>query len=696
MKGVSQVLSVLLASIGQPAEKFTDLASTFKGVYEELQNAPIYKEYSPTIKFSFVAPKDVELDESDMSTEATTSIFETVSSKYSNEGKPLAVYLPGLDCAGVSGFQQFEDLSSPFELWRMSVTTTDRTLFGALVNTVVKFIEDVSDGGKRDVTLIGESFGGQLAPVVALRLQARKINLKGLVMVNPATSFDDTNWDQLGPVLAAIGRFQPKVDDVSPYTVLGGLALSSLIPDSKQFQGIVEAILNVPVTSTDSGSDLVAAMQKGFGTLGKRLPPQLVAHRVREWLMVGSQLLTDERLASLKMPVFVVAGVEDKFLPSKGEADRLTKLLPNSKKLLVKESGHFVLDNRVNLTEAIVYSNIDPLYLKESAAGYDDILDWKLPEEAELRKTIDTRVKPLRRFTSPVFMSTSAKGKRSLGLGKVPSNGPLVFVSNHQILGLDLGMVIAQLIEDRGIVARGLAHPVVFNSSRLPGEPDSPGIVNKVEATGPIDPAIFSKFGAVKVSPRNYYRLLQTGQNALLFPGGVREVFHGKDEAYKLFWPETPDFVRTAVRFNATIIPIAAVGSADSVNILVDAPDLVKLPFGIGEGILERSANTTSARFNKANTDELFVPPLIVPKLPPARHYFVFGKPFETSNMNHKNSEDCQTLYQEVKSELERGFDDVLRAREQDPFKDGIQRLAYEQLNGKSAPTFSIDEMNRK
>ena len=161
------------------------------------------------------------------------------------------------------------------------------------------------------------------------------------------------------------------------------------------------------------------------------------------------------------------------------------------------------------------------------------------------------------------------------------------------------------------------------------------------------------------VTPRNYYRLMQTKQAALLFPGGVREVFHGKDEAYQLFWPNSTDFVRTAARFNATIIPLSALGAADSVNIYVDAPDVLKLPF-IGERVKEQSRNVVSARFNRENEDELFTPPVAIPTIP-ARNYFVFGKSMSTVGVDHKDLEACATLYREVKVEVERGFEDVLR-----------------------------------
>ena len=248
-------------------------------------------------------------------------------------------------------------------------------------------------------------------------------------------------------------------------------------------------------------------------------------------------------------------------------------------------------------------------------------------------------------------------------------------------------MIIAELLEERGIMARGLAHPVIFQSPRR-----ARGLQSS--DSGPFTNDLFEKFGAVMVTPRNYYRLLQTGQNALLFPGGVREVFHGKHESYQLFWPEKIDFVRTAARHNATIIPISAVGAADSLNVLMDAPDVAKLPFGIGRRVLESSANITAARFNQDDEQELFTPPMVVPARP-SRHYFVFGRAMSTKELDHRDVPSCEEFYRDVQNELVRGFADVLEARKKDPYADPVRRLAYEQLLGKRAPTFAISELNR-
>ena len=276
-------------------------------------------------------------------------------------------------------------------------------------------------------------------------------------------------------------------------------------------------------------------------------------------------------------------------------------------------------------------------------------------------------------------------------------------------MGADLSLLVGKLYKN-GVPVRGMAHPVVFQGAtggaafandkrlgknkqlgRVPGLEEPP----KDEGnTNVQNVQRFEEFGAVMVTPRNFYRLMQTGQNGLLFPGGVREVFHRKNEDYELFWPEKVDFVRTAARFNATIVPVSAVGMADSFNILLDSEELFDLPV-LGERAKAFSKNVTAARFDADNEDEVFFPPIAVPG-PPSRNYFVFGKPIYTHEIDPKDKDECRETYLKIQEDMKTAFDDILEAREKDTFKDAIPRLAYERLTGQQAPTFQIDELNRK
>ncbi|KAL7464755.1 hypothetical protein ACHAXS_005091 [Conticribra weissflogii] len=621
---------------------------------------------------------------------------------------PLLVYLPGLDGFGISATGQFDDLSSAFELWRMTVNKNNIDIsFADLVKSVVSFVTDATaavDDTPREVILVGESFGGLLTCAVAMALKKstaleKQMKLKGVTLVNPATSFDETNWDRVVPLLTSLRYLESREEIVdssgnfifnnldlpTPYSVLGGMALAATVPDSNQYSRIIEFILR----NARSGSNdkLLAVSSDGFRLLAEYLPAATLEQRVTKWLPVGTSVVNNaDRLSKLDVPTLVIAGKDDNMLPTKEEADRLTKLLPNCVKMDISGSGHFVLDNRVNLTEALLDSHIDPLDLQKNSPPYDPVTDWSLPPEEVINDVVQKRVNPLRENTSPVFFSTDpATGKRRRGLSLVPSgeDKPLLIVANHQLFGLDLGMIIAQLLEERGIVARGLSHPVVSDGFSGMGSGDNP-----------FGNDLFPMFGAVKVSPRNFYRLLQTNQTALLFPGGVKEALHGKDGAYKLYWPEKTDFVRVAAKFNATIVPLSAIGSADSAEILLDPSDMVELPFGIGDNLKNASASTASARFDADDTDELFVPPLAVPKPIPARHYFLFGRAFDTSSVDPKDKEACQKVYKYVQREVQDGIDALLEARKHDPYAlNGLRRTAYRRIFGKDPPTFPLESI---
>lgn len=89
-------------------------------------------------------------------------------------------------------------------------------------------------------------------------------------------------------------------------------------------------------------------------------------------------------------------------------------------------------------------------------------------------------------------------------------------------------ILFAELYEEKGIIARGLAHPVAFAGTtelnELRGR--TAGIATN---QNPVNPD-FQDFGALPVTPRNYYRLMQSGQTGLLFPGGANEALCGRKD----------------------------------------------------------------------------------------------------------------------------------------------------------------------
>lgn len=165
------------------------------------------------------------------------------------------------------------------------------------------------------------------------------------------------------------------------------------------------------------------------------------------------------------------------------------------------------------------------------------------------------------------------------------------------------------------------------------------------------------------------------------------------DTSYPLRWPESKiDFVRTAARFNATIVPLSAIGMIDGVNVIAEPEDFLRIPF-VGDGIESFSSTVGAARYDETAVDEPVGLPLAMPKLP-KRNYFIFGPPLCLREVDPNDREACWEAYQMVKAQVRGGIDDLVRAREKDPFADTRLRLLYEQVWKKQAPTFPTECLN--
>ncbi|KAL6952488.1 Phytyl ester synthase 2, chloroplastic [Sarracenia purpurea var. burkii] len=149
------------------------------------------------------------------------------------------------------------------------------------------------------------------------------------------------------------------------------------------------------------------------------------------------------------------------------------------------------------------------------------------------------------------MLSTLEDGKIVRGLGGISSEGPVLFVGYHMLLGLELAPLVARFWAERDILVRGMAHPLTFTKLKE----------GKLPELSTFD--TFRMMGAVPVSAINFYKLFASKSHVLLYPGGMREALHRKGEEYRLFWPEQSEFVRMAARFGATIIPFGTVGEDD-------------------------------------------------------------------------------------------------------------------------------------
>ncbi|KAL0014624.1 hypothetical protein SO802_001693 [Lithocarpus litseifolius] len=242
----------------------------------------------------------------------------------------------------------------------------------------------------------------------------------------------------------------------------------------------------------------------------------------------------------------------------------------------------------------------------------DYVSDYMLPTPTEFKKVAEDN-KWISAFTSPVMLSTLEDGKIVRGIAGIPSEGPVLLVGYHMLLGFELVPLIANIFWKRNILVRGIAHPMLFMKKG--------NIQEMFLDVSQYD--LYRIMGAVTVSASNLFKLLSSKSHVLLYPGGVREASHWKGEEYKLMWPEQSEFVRMATRFGAKIIPFGAVGEEDISEIPYLKDQIEKLT--------NAAVNLrTDAIGEVANQDLHF--PGILPKFP-GRFYYYFGKSIETEGL---------------------------------------------------------------
>ena len=637
------------------------------------------------------------------------------------EKKPLMIYLPGLDGTGFSASSQFATLSKEFDLVCLNIPSNDRSDVFEIVDIVRAFIERAKEEHpEREVQLIGESMGGAMSLFVCLKHPEL---VTRATVVNPASSFDRSVWPSVGPLLPQI-----------PENLYAGLpfALSPVLIDPIRLATEAVELGNLSETL-----EKMTAMLPALGSLATIIPRDTLKHRL--------QILADacayinendgEKLKNARVPVLVVASTNDLLIPSNEEAPRLQKLMGTKKcKIEILEgASHAALQEKgmdiVHLMKR--HDWISRPVEDENRLSRDPT--FTPPSESQIEKARDG-LQFLRSVHSPVFFSTRERdGQVINGLDAVPTwrgtgNRPVLLVGNHQTFAPDLGFLVDEFLKQKNVCVRGLAHPVVSRDNgngtgamqtEDDDEEENPLEKQLREATkntpfaqfmpeskeekrrqrragvpngGPFGGGNFSDFGAVPVSGKNFYKLLKANETVLLFPGGVREAFKRKNEKYQLFWPSKPEFVKMAIRFNAIIVPFAAVGAEDSFDIVMDAEDMLSNPI-LGDRVKAQMEKVPKARqFDSRETEdnmkpESFVQPVLVPTTP-QRFYFRFMKPIDTNGMDRNDEEAVKRIYAETKMSVEDGIEYLKERRESDPFKDVAPRVLYESAAKKQAPTF--------
>lgn len=257
----------------------------------------------------------------------------------SSSGDALLLYLPGFDGANLAPFLQWPALQDAgFDVRCASVDEGDRSTFEELTTTAAAYID--KEAKNRPCLLIGESFGGALATVVAQRVSS----VEGVVLVNPATSY----------AASALAAKAPSILKLPAWAYpFGLLTLLPLFLDRHGVRALWDIVTNKRLPCVIESPRQEAYMGRVALSLPDRIasmPRETLEWRLREWLDVGACV----DVATLKKPTLVVFGDDDNTLPSEREAARVVSVITNAggraSQARVPGAGHAAtLGSRVDL-----------------------------------------------------------------------------------------------------------------------------------------------------------------------------------------------------------------------------------------------------------------------------------------------------------------------------------------------------------
>ncbi|MFN8071521.1 MAG: lysophospholipid acyltransferase family protein [Mycobacterium sp.] len=245
-------------------------------------------------------------------------------------------------------------------------------------------------------------------------------------------------------------------------------------------------------------------------------------------------------------------------------------------------------------------------------------------------------MEPIRKLINP----------KVYGIEHVPKRRALL-VGNHTVMGmLDSPLMCAELWE-HGIIVRSLGDHAHFKI--------------------PVWREVLTACGVVDGTRAITSELMRRGEVILVYPGGGREVAKRKGESYKLIWKERMGFARLAIEHGYTIVPFAAVGAEEAVDIVLDGDNPLMAPTRL---FVEKVLGSKDIM---PITRGIGLTP--IPR--PERQYYWFGKPISTKSLHGQHHDDAvvRKVREQTKKAIEEGMGFLLVERENDPNRSVVKRL---------------------
>lgn len=257
------------------------------------------------------------------------------------------------------------------------------------------------------------------------------------------------------------------------------------------------------------------------------------------------------------------------------------------------------------------------------------------PSQEEIGRALRL-IEPIRKVINP----------KVYGIDNVPRRRALL-VGNHTVMGmLDSPLMCAELFE-QGIAVRSLGDHAHFKI--------------------PVWRDVLTACGVVEGTRALTSELMRRDEVILVYPGGGREVAKRKGEKYQLIWKERMGFARLAVEHGYPIVPFAAVGAEEAVDIVLDGDSPLLAPVRL---FAEKVLGSKDAMPITRGIG-------LTPFPRPERQYYWFGEPIPTEAVQGRQDDDAvvRAVREQVKQAVEQGMEFLLAERDNDPHRSVVKRL---------------------
>lgn len=602
-------------------------------------------------------------------------------------GKKPLYFIPGIEGSGRGILSQIYDIEQEgvYIVKSFVYPYQSRESLESIVSRILEMIAHDADGAP--ATIVSESMGGVLSILVGIENALRKdhgikkptVEIDLLMMINPATAYVQSEPRELWDFLFWLG--------------LSDDAYKALLPIV-----LLPFLLDFGSTRTGITPELAPRLVKILRSLNRIpdvLPKDAMEHRLK---LLSRLKIEDDDMRPLNgsngpKDIALICSLNDNLIPSFAESYRLRRIVPGILTAVIPFGGHSpMFDRRFSLSfllrpfayprkKETVLTKQEP---SKALIRRQDAMRKKLGIAGYTKKKPKSRVemRQLRDFTKQMIQDYSPVFIGEENISQLEENKPVLFVSNHTLLGwLDGALTILRIWDQRSILLTALSHPALFQVGLTAFD-----LGSSLRAS----PQDLRNFDLLESSPISLLESLARGHWTLLFPGGARDALKQSEaEKHTVTWPEDPEFVRSCALFGATIVPMSVAGNEDSVQIIAGS-DVTKQ---IVDGVSRLSGRQMDWDMLKDNArdwkgsegKDLVIPPVMIPK-EKTRVYIRFGKPIQVPEECLQDKNLAKSIYENARQNVADGLQIILRRREKDEYRQLERRKQFRRRYGDDVP----------